>query len=308
MSQISKKILLPLLIIVAFSSVFFAGTAHAESSSIFFKPSATAVGVGDEFTVALMLDSGGQIVNTIAGDMTFSDSILRLERVLTANSVVTSWIESPIISGNSVTFSGIMPGGYDSVVNPTDNSRNPGLVLTLVFSARQSGPAVLAFSDSHLYLNDGMGTEARVIALPYTFSVSQRGSGLTESLSDTISPEAFTPIVSSSPDLFDGAYALFFSTTDKGTGVSHYEVSEGNGAWIRTESPYLLKDQTLRIRIRVKATDLAGNYRIETIGSALGFDKTLLLIPLGLIVLLLLFLYIAYAHKMKKHKERYPHV
>ncbi len=297
MQFIQRKLFFIFIVAFFFVAVPF---AYAGNASIFFKPVTQTIGVGDEFSVPLLLNTDGMMVNTIAGDLTFSDPTLSLTRVLTANSIVTSWIEAPTISGNGVTFSGIMPGGYDSVINPVGNTRNPGHILTLVFTAKSAGSATLAFSESHLYLNDGLGTETPAITLPYTLTIEKVGSGQKEEYNDTFPPEPFTPIVSSSPDLFDGAYALFFSTTDKGSGIDHYEVSEGKKEWVRTESPYELIDQTLRSRIRVKAVDLAGNYHIEQIGGALTFSYELLFIPLGILIILLIVLHIFYKRRMKK--------
>jgi hypothetical protein len=237
--------------------------------------------------------------------MEFSDPTLTLERVFSANSIVTSWIQSPVASGNSVIFSGIMPGGYESVVDPVTGAHMSGTVLTLVFKAHSPGSAVLSFSDSHVYLNDGLGTETGLTSLPYTFTIGPQGTGMKTGSADTTPPEAFTPIVSSSPDLFKGAYAVFFGTTDKGTGIDYYEVSEGSGDWIRAESPYKLSDQTLRSTIRVKAVDLAGNYLIEEIPGTLSFSKSLLLIPFGLIIIFLIVIFVIYERKMKQLKDRF---
>ena len=57
---------------------------------------------------------------------------------------------------------------------------------------------------------------------------------------------------------------MVFSTQDKQSGISHYEVCEGNFHWLgcdwkKVESPYLIIDQNLGDRIEVKAVDLAGN-------------------------------------------------
>lgn len=294
--------------IIVFSTYAFFGltfSAQAGNASLFFKAPSTQIGIGDEFPVTLMLNSGGQTVNTIAGDMLFSDPTLELIRVTTGNSVVTSWIQSPIISGNSVTFSGIMPGGYESTIDPLTNTKENGTVLTLVFRALSAGSATISFSESHLYLNDGLGTETLLSALPYTFTIVKEPSGMRSDLNDTVPPEEFTPIVSASIDLFEGAYAIFFSTTDKGSGVDHYEVKEGNNDWVRADSPYRLTDQSLRSMIRVKAVDVAGNIRIAELPAALSFSKILILIPIGLIVILLVVIFVVYEKKMKKlHEHR----
>lgn len=297
--HLRKTFFVSALVIVVCGIFFAASFAHAASATLFFKTPSTPIGVGDQFSVALMIDSGGTSVNTIAGELVFSDPLLSIEQVTTGSSIVSSWIQSPVVSGNAVTFSGIMPGGYVSVTDPVTNAHLPATVLTLVFRAKIAGAATLAFSDSHVYLNDGLGTEAGLVAEPYTITIAKQGSGLTSTVKDSTPPEEFTPVVSSSPDLWNGAYALFFGTTDKGSGMDHYEVSEGFGDWIRTDSPYKLSDQTLRSRIRVKAVDSAGNYRIEDIASALSFNNSLILIPIALIALCMLLLWIFYKRKMK---------
>ncbi len=281
-----------------------AHVAHAEGATLFFKAPVAPVGVGDEFLVPVLLDTGGQKVNTIAGDLVFSDSTLVLKRVATANSMVTAWIESPVISGNSVTFSGIMPGGYESVLDPLSNAYSPGIVITLVFQAKSAGRASLAFTDSHLYLNDGNGSEVGLVSLPYVFPVSFEGSGQVADAGDTLPPESFIPIVSASPDIYAGAYALYFGTTDKGTGIDHYEVSENHRGWVRAESPYLIVNQSLSGSLQVKAVDGAGNYRIEDVPGMKVFNRRLVLIPIGFFVLLLLFLAFIYKREMRKYKQQ----
>ncbi len=282
-------------------SIFcFVTEAHAADSQMQFVLPSSSVGVGDEFAVPLTLRSGDQKVNTISGDIVFSDSTVRLARVSTANSIITSWIDQPILSGNSVTFSGIIAGGFEGVIDPTTNTRTDGVVITLYFEATHQGTASISFADFHAYLNDGMGTEATLSLLPLTFVVEKIGTGMKSDILDTVPPESFTPIVSAIPDLYDGAYALFFQTTDKGSGLSHYEVSEAFGPWKRVTSPHLLSDQSLRGPIRVKAVDEAGNYRIETMPGAGLFNKNILLIPFGLVGLLVLWIFLVYKKKMKK--------
>src|SRR5262249_47050520 len=74
--------------------------------------------------------------------------------------------------------------------------------------------------------------------------------------------------------IFDGKYFITFSTIDKQTGVDYYEVLEqdANGniqgtttpaIWKRATSPYLLADQSLQSAVMVRATDKAGNQRVE---------------------------------------------
>jgi hypothetical protein len=74
--------------------------------------------------------------------------------------------------------------------------------------------------------------------------------------------------------LFGGKYVLIFNTIDRESGISHFEVAEQKlkfcfpsekEKWERAESPYLIKDQSLKSIIKVKAVDKVGNERIVTL-------------------------------------------
>ncbi len=287
--------------VVLFAS-FAAPYAEASSASLFFTTPQMDVGIEDEFSLSLMLNTDNQIINTIAGDILFSDTTIEPIRIMTGNSIVSSWIQPPFISGNSVTFSGIMPGGYESTTNLLSNEKQDGLVFTIVFRGKQPGLATVSFAESNLYLNDGLGTEVEHSTLPFSTTITKNSNGIRSELNDTVPPESFVPVVSSSVDLFDGAKALFFSTTDKGSGVDYYEISEGFGAWKRASSPYRINDQSLHRLIRVKAVDVAGNYRIETVPGSGSQTATLGLIPIALVVILLLWIFVVYKKRMKKFK------
>lgn len=299
----AQKNLIILFVTVLFFSVN--SFTYANTSELIFTAPAIPIGVGDEFSMPLYLNSAGQRINTIAADILFSDSTVRLTHVSTANSIITSWIDQPILSGNSVTFSGIIAGGFDSVVDPVTNEHTNGVVATLYFTAIHPGTASFTYADSHAYLNDGLGTEATLASIPLSFAIEKTGSGIKNDITDTTPPEAFTPIVASTPDLYNGAYTLFFQTTDKGSGMDHYEVSEGYGQWKRATSPYEIVDQTLRSPLRVKAFDAAGNYRIETVSGSGTFTRSLALIPVALIVILLAWIFLVYKKKMKKYRSKH---
>jgi hypothetical protein len=90
-------------------------------------------------------------------------------------------------------------------------------------------------------------------------------------------PSPFSIELVQDNNVFNGKYYIVFSTTDKQSGIDHYEVLEEpirelslfkwgapNHAWVRVKNPYVLTDQRLQSVIRVKAVDKAGNERIAT--------------------------------------------
>ena len=138
-------------------------------------------------------------------------------------------------------------------------------------------------------------------------------------------------------DIYNGKNYIIFSTNDKQSGVDHYEIleikpTEAVGqepklkwyerllgqkkkapAWIESEMPYVLKDQSLKSIVKVRAVDKAGNERtveyiplkereapLETF-----FQKYLfmLLLITVIIILLLIALYIIRRRIISRRKN-----
>ena len=190
------------------------------------------------------------------------------------------------------------------MINPVTDNHLPGIIATVVFRIKASGTGTLQFADAHLYKNDGLGTEASLQTPAATLSFSAQGSEIAVRNEDHIPPLPFTPLIINNSAIYDGKSALIFSTTDKQTGIDHYEVKEGSGDWIRAESPYLLVDQSLSSAISVKAIDLAGNFQIETIYPPHAFTIPIYFFILAmLIIIACILIHRAYVrHRKKKIK------
>ncbi len=80
-------------------------------------------------------------------------------------------------------------------------------------------------------------------------------------------------------------------------------MSEGYNDWVRTQSPYLIIDQSLKSSLRVKAVDGAGNYRIEEVPGIGIFNKDLIFIPISLMIGVLVILLVFYKRAMRKYKK-----
>ncbi len=80
-------------------------------------------------------------------------------------------------------------------------------------------------------------------------------------------PEPFA-IESGKGDILDGKAYVAFSTTDKGSGIDHFETAERRIPfiplnWEVSQSPYVPHDQYGTSDLFVKAVDVAGNVRVE---------------------------------------------
>ena len=132
--------------------------------------------------------------------------------------------------------------------------------------------------------NDGAGT---AVSVKFRLKPS-------EIAEDSVSPEPFIPIVSSSPDIFEGRRFLSFATQDKGTGIERYDYAStwllppGDGDWREAVSPMALYQKMFFQKIYIRAIDKSGNDRtVSTVGP---YHYATLLI--SIIILACLFLYL----------------
>ncbi len=235
------------------------------AAQVSFLTPATTVNMGQEFEVAVRVDTGGDSINAISGTITFPSGTMQLEEIHTADSIVSLWVTQPHIASDGIVFAGVIPGGFNG---------KDGSVLTLVFRAINAGNADVTLASTQVLRNDGKGSGVSVTSAPLSLVI---GSGNVKVStpspgSDTNPPEPFTPQISRDPSIFNGQWFVSFTTTDKGTGVAQYEIKETLSpllspfsTWHIAQSPYLLGDQNLTSYVYVRAVDQAGNSRTERI-------------------------------------------
>ncbi|MDD4902017.1 MAG: hypothetical protein PHE24_02670 [Patescibacteria group bacterium] len=195
-----------------------------------------------------------------------------------------------------IIFSGGIPGGYCGVIPGDPGDSN--ILGSLIFSPKNPivfHKAKIDFSsDTEAYINDGEGTRVSINAQGAVIEINEKITTSSDVwaekiAADKIPPEPFVIEIDNSPRVANGRYFVVFSTVDKQTGVDHYEVLETKAqnlqekkesaferfirqifrikevlpaGWVKADSPYILKDQSLNSVIKVKAVDRAGNERI----------------------------------------------
>lgn len=245
----NKKIILTILI-----AIFFANQVDAVGLKL--ESEITEIKVDNQFKVDLVLNSKDESVNAIGSKIVFPQELVELKEVREGDSIINFWVEKPAVNSGTISFSGIIPGGYND-----DN----GLILSLIFKAKKQGNVTIYLNQSEAFKNDGLGTPVSLnisnINL-YIRDYYQDNQKVFE-IVDKDNPEIFVPEVSQSEDLFNNQYFLVFATQDKGVGIDHYEVCEGNiKICVKAESPYVLEDQSLEKNIYIKAIDKNGNERV----------------------------------------------
>lgn len=246
----------------------------AQAASLEFQPQYQTFVVGTPLTVTVYLDPQGQSVNAVQGQIDFSSTQLALERVYNGNSIIGLWLTRPTEkTAGTIAWSGIIPGGFDGILQAGNTALLPGQLFTMVFRPIASGTATISFNHLDVLLNDGQGTPAQVSARSLTVMSASTAPDMaipTVITNDHNPPDPFVVTVSHDPNIFNDRWFAVWNATDKETGVAAYGIFESTGpskaideaAWHPANSPYLLQDQSLQSYIYVRAIDQAGNTRV----------------------------------------------
>ena len=267
----------------------------SQAATLYMDPPTADLSRGDSVTVNVRLDTdeaAGECVNAVNGIITYSDNVILADASI-GQSIFPLWVEPPKIDKehHRITFMGGIPNGYCGRVQ--GDPRLTNTILQLVFRApgvqvgskNTSHEAEVVFApETSMTLNNGLGTAAQVATLGAKFTLSDtvgneiRDDWKTVIDTDKTPPEDFSISLEKDEHAFDKKYYIVFNTTDKQSGISHYEVIEetqketslfnfgaATAPWREVRSPYILADQGLHSTIRVRAVDKAGNEYIATL-------------------------------------------
>lgn len=277
--------------------LFLVSFGYAQAATIYIDPGVATLGRGDAVTAAvrIMPDKElGECINVIDAIVTYTENIQPVD-ISIGKSIFNVWVEPPVINkeNRTITFAGGIPNGYCGRVE--GDPRLTNVIAEIIF--RSPGMQVGGGSDdpiayvdfapeTQVLLNDGAGTRAPLTALGGTFTLEKSAGtdGVVDDWREAVRqdsnpPEQFSIELVRDDVTYAGKNYIVFSTTDKQTGISHYEVMEepvlefsafkwgGTGVpWIRVDTTqYVLKDQSLNSIIRVKAIDKAGNEYVATL-------------------------------------------
>lgn len=247
---------------------------HVEAAGV-FSEAGSYLEQGERFyKVDVFLDTEGQSLNVLEGEVNYSENDLNLEKIENGSSIINFWAKEPEKAGGGrITFSGGMPGGYKG---------EKGFLFAAIFSAKKELPVDrtgISFQNFKAYLNDGQGTEEEMTAAEKVLELEK--IEITDvPAEDAKAPQVFAPYVTQDPGLEGGKWVVLFNAQDKGGGINYYEVfeseekqnpekiitSSGEG-WVKAESgeAYVLRDQELESYIYVRAVDRSGNARVATV-------------------------------------------
>lgn len=288
MKMLNKNIKISL--ILATLSFIFPGFIFAAQVSI--KSDKNDISTGGDVLVSVYIDTESDSVNAIDGKLVFQAGDFEVKEIRDGNSFVNFWVERPHLSNEGeISFSGITPGGLMS---------KDRLVFSVLLKTKRSTDSTFTIKDLQVLKNDGVGTKIKASISPLKISVSSSATSQSNfDFVDNVMPDDFKPTIGSDPDIFNGSYFLVFTAQDKGSGIDHYEVREGFwGDFTNATSPYLLKDQSLKTKIYVKAVDKKGNDRIVIVSPQKSSPLYQQLIILGIIIFVCILIF-----KRKKRNQ-----
>ncbi len=237
------------------------------AASVSLSGSDASLPVGQTVQIDMRINTQDESVNAVGATIQFPPKLIEFESVRDGSSLINFWVEPAYLStDNSVSFSGITPGGF---------TVGQGTVISLLFRTKAEGTAEFLLKDLQVLRNDGEGTLIPVSGDSLSLSISASAPDSSIAIPvDVIAPEDFSITRSRSQNIFGNKWFIVFATQDKDSGIHHYEVAERRGGlvnvnpndtrleWREVTSPYVLKDQSLKSGVYVRAIDRAGNDRV----------------------------------------------
>jgi hypothetical protein len=146
-----KLLVLVSFLLVLISGLLLPSSASAAGASLYLSPSSGIYAVGNNFSVKVKVNSGGQSINAAEGNLVFNPSEISVVSISKGGSIFNLWANEPAFcnSVGSITFGSGTPSGF---------SGNAGTIITITFKAKTISTSKVNFSAGSVLAADGKGT------------------------------------------------------------------------------------------------------------------------------------------------------
>lgn len=179
------KILTTSIIVVLFlllSSTANDVSAQAQMASLVLEPATQTTAPNGSFTLTIRLNTSGQNVNTVAGNLTYDPAVVTPQSIDTTGSFVTIWFENNIASSNGeVRLTGSVP-------SPGVTGNNL-LFARVNFTANQAATTQISFQDDSAVFRDNDNVDILADTTGSVITVSD----------DATTPTPTTPSLTGAP-------------------------------------------------------------------------------------------------------------
>jgi hypothetical protein len=149
LTRLARGVGLTALALFSFSSL-----AYAEEAEFYLTPETGVYTIGEEFPIAIKIDTKGSAINAAEGSISFANDELEVVNIDTGGTIFSSWTIKPGYSNEEGTiyFGGVTPAA-------TPFAGDDGLILTATFRALRDIASQVRFSQGAAILAaDGKGT------------------------------------------------------------------------------------------------------------------------------------------------------
>ncbi len=256
---INSKYRLEKLIFLFFVLLFFLlGPIGVFAAIIYPKVNSSEISIGDSVIIDLIIDSEGQAINVVEGDVKIDSENIKIRDFSLADSALSYWLKTPFWSPpeRQISFVGGVPGGFNS---------KSAFLFKIIISAESPGQVVFLPANIKAYANDGSATPIQVkigslaIKVNSEKKVQPRDEWNEVISKDNNKPQNLVVDIGQDYSLFDGKKFLTFSAVDNESGIDYYEVKEGDRPIVRSGAVYVLQNQEKMEPIVVVVYDKAGN-------------------------------------------------
>jgi hypothetical protein len=255
--------------------------------------------------VEVHIDPQSKRLNVVEGVVRLDGSVADKisAKIETGGSVLTLWPTQPQYTSNdkSIHFTGGVAGGFDK----------EGALFRIRLSSSESGNIKISWAEGMSYLNDGKGTRDLVISKSLDLKLDK--STITSIATNTVNdisnstdknPPVFDTVeIGRDKDSYDGKYFVSFHAIDDSSGISRYEVKEGDSITNVIDGTYIFKDQSRMTPVLITAYDQAGNFSTKEIPVKNNWNQ-IMDVVIVLILAILIIVYIA-RRKINNNIKKY---
>lgn len=143
------------------------GQIQAASASMYLSPSSLNQTVGDNFTLYVGENSGGNSVNAFEGTVNLPTGVVAITGAGTGGSLCSIWVQQPTVSGSSVSFKCGIPGGTTS----------NGTLVSISLRASTAGFGTASISGARVLAGPGDNVTGGTSGANITISAASSGGG-----------------------------------------------------------------------------------------------------------------------------------
>lgn len=242
----------------------------------------------EDVIIEARMNPQGRDINAVEGIISLqsekSSADIPSVMIETGGSVLTLWPTLPqyLPSEKVIRFVGGVPQGFDH--------ESPLFRLRILNAS--SGNITISWIGGSAYLNDGKGTTENISAHSITVSLSPHNTKNPYDISLDSTPPQFDVVeIGQDPSVYDGKYFVSFHATDDISGVTRYEVTEGQELTSVTDGVYVLKNQDQNTPILITAYDQMGNHKTIEFPSRFNSIKDDIIILLFILIFIFILIY-----------------